>query len=352
MVERRPSMADGMDGLKRHLQGCLGDGLTVIVGSGLSCAEGLPGMGELARHLQGDVPQLARPEDADRWTEIAALLSTDGLEAALSKIPPGPELEEVIVASTARLIVAAETKTIAEVFGGSRTLRLTRLVPHIMKPDAGIPIVTTNYDRLVEIAMEEGGLGVDTMFVGGFAGWVDEDGARMAHCREVRQIRKRVQLVLAPRAVVSKPHGSLDWYARAGVPVRYAGDLPDVPRLIVPPGRNKFRTGYDQPFDRQRERANRAIDDAARLLIIGYGFADEHLETHLRAALRGGKPALVLSWKLTAAARELVLGEPAMTAIERVDDDVIRVFRSGSAEEIAAPPIWDLHHFIDEVLEP
>ena len=286
------------------------------------------------------------------WREIAELIGSIGLEPALLRAPPGVELEAVIVASTARLIEAAETKTVAQVFAGTRRLRLTRLIPHLMKPDTGIPVVTTNYDRLVEIAVEEAGLGVDCMFTGGFAGRVDEEGARLSHCREVRQVRRRVQLVLAPRAVVSKPHGSLDWYARAGEPVRYSGELPGVPRLIVPPGRNKFRTGYDRPFDRQRERANRAIDEAARLLILGYGFADEHLETHLRPALTGGKPALVLTYAMTDTVRSFILSCLAVTAIERVDDATIRVFQAGAAREIAAPPIWDLNTFIDEVLEP
>jgi len=38
--------------LKLVLQRHFSDGLVTIVGSGLSCAEGLPGMAELATHLQ------------------------------------------------------------------------------------------------------------------------------------------------------------------------------------------------------------------------------------------------------------------------------------------------------------
>ncbi|MGE8637989.1 MAG: hypothetical protein ACN6PR_05065 [Achromobacter sp.] len=44
-----------LDAIKKHLQENLSDGLVTIVGSGLSCAEGLPGMGELPNHLSAAV---------------------------------------------------------------------------------------------------------------------------------------------------------------------------------------------------------------------------------------------------------------------------------------------------------
>ncbi|MFN3677775.1 MAG: SIR2 family protein [Sphingomonas pseudosanguinis] len=345
-------MTADMDELKRHLQSHFTDGLTIVVGSGLSCAEGLPGMGALAAHLQRDVPARLRPEDEGDWREIARLIDAMSLEPALLAKPPGAELERLIVDSTARLIAAHEAAAVAEVFAGNRTLRITRLMSHVLKPDAGLHIVTTNYDRLVEVGVEEAGLGVDTMFSGGFAGRLDEVEARMGLCRDAKQINRKVRLIYKKRAIVSKPHGSLDWYMRAGSPVRYAGELTDVPRLIVPPGRNKFRTGYEQPFDRQRERANEAIDRAARYLILGYGFADEHLETHLTPALRSGKPALVLTWGLSDKALEIATACPNVTALDRKDDTTVRIVRGGTITEIAAPPIWDLHSFIEEVLEP
>lgn len=55
---------------------------------------------------------------------------------------------------------------------------------------------------------------------------------------------------------------------------------------------------------------------------------------------------------MTDAVRDFVLACPSVTAIERVDNVTIRVCRAGVAEEIVAPPIWDLNAFIDEVLEP
>jgi hypothetical protein len=50
--------------IKIRLQEHLSDGLVTIVGSGLSCAEGLPGMGELATYLQQQVGGTLTGDDA------------------------------------------------------------------------------------------------------------------------------------------------------------------------------------------------------------------------------------------------------------------------------------------------
>ena len=284
---------------------------------------------------------------------IADAIQTSSLEPALLAFPPGPRLEGIIIDVTAKFIAAREQTAVVAVFSKNRTLRITRLIPHLLKPDTGIQIITTNYDRLVEIGVEEAGVGVDTMFVGDFSGRLNEAEARYSHCRDAKLINRNVvRLIYRSRAVVSKPHGSLDWYIRNGAPVRFGGELPGVPRLIVPPGRNKFRAGYEQPFDRQRERANNAIDRASRFLIIGYGFADEHLETHLTPALRNGKPALIITRDLSANAYALALSQDNITAIDRIDDITTRLIMGRKALTLPGPPIWDLNAFVDEVLEP
>ena len=45
-----------LDALKLRLQNHFSDGLVTIVGSGLSVAEGLPSMGQLAAHLLAEIP--------------------------------------------------------------------------------------------------------------------------------------------------------------------------------------------------------------------------------------------------------------------------------------------------------
>lgn len=342
--------------VKVLLQEHLSDGLVTIVGSGLSCAEGLPGMGELATHLLAEVGGGLTGADAKTWASIAPLIATKGLEAALLAVPPTPALEATISLVTAKLIAERERTVVSEVFAGRRKLRLTRLLAHLVKPPSGLTIVTTNYDRLVEIAAEEGDIGADTMFVGRFAGQLNENESRMSFCRGVTmKPRRAATLQFKPRAIVCKPHGSLDWYVRNGRPVFYPGELPDVARLIITPGHNKFRNGYESPFDHHRSKANDAIDRASRFLVLGYGFNDDHLETHLSPRIRDGKPTLMLTWSLSTVARQLALTHTNVIALEYAKvASIVGTKIIVEKKEFFFPGIgiWDVDSFVTEVLEP
>lgn len=344
-----------LDEIKKHLQQHLSDGLVTVVGSGLSCAEGLPGMGELAEHLNATVGPSLSADDLAAWAEITPLIKANGLEAALLAKPPTPALESAIASATAVLVSERERNVVTEVFGGTRILRLTKLIGHLLKPANGLPIVTTNYDRLVEIAVEEAGLGVDTMFVGHFAGTLNERESKLGFCRNVTYKKPNFTYHYRPRAMVFKPHGSLDWYVRAGKPVFYAGDLPSVARLIITPGHNKFRNGYESPFDQHRGRANDAIDRASRFLILGYGFNDDHLETHLSPAIRGGKPTLMMTRSLSSKAEALAVEHSNVIALahaQEVGVEGTRVIINKTQHFFPGIALWDVHSFIAEVLEP
>lgn len=341
--------------IKIRLQQHMSDGLVTVVGSGLSCAEGLPGMGELADHLCAVIGPGLVGGDAKVWAEITPLIHAKGLEAALLEKAPTPALEAAISIATGNFVGEREKKVVAEIFSGTRTLRLTRLIRYMLKPTTGVPIITTNYDRLVEIAAEEAGLGVDTMFVGRFVCNFNERESRLSFCRDVSLKGKRVTCHYQPRALVCKPHGSLDWYLRNGIPVHYAVDLPGVQRLIITPGQNKFRNGYESPFDHHRSRANEAIDRASRFLMLGYGFNDDHLETHLSPAITGGKPTLLITHTLSAKATVLAKGYTNVMAVEFACESGTngsRVFVEKSDYFFAGLKLWDLHSFITEVLEP
>lgn len=309
-------------------------------------------MVELGRHLVSSVPPLLSEGDVDVWERIFPLIETEGLESALLKIAPTASLEAAIVQSTGNFISEAESAIIAQVFNNTKTLRLTKLLPHLIHPDTGVSIVTTNYDRLIEIAAEEAELGVDTMFCGHFAAKLSPLESLWSFCRSVKLTGRIVRYKWAKKVNVFKPHGSLDWYQRGHSSVRFAGSLP-LPRLIITPGINKFRSGYESPFDKHREKGNDAIDKARLILVIGYGFNDDHLETHLTPRIRTGVKTLMLALSLSQKARNLALENKNVIAIESAERSGIKgscVIADGVEHFFPGVDYWDVEGFVNGVL--
>lgn len=344
-----------LDELKRRLQSHLTDGLMIVIGSGLSVAEGIPGMAALATHLCSAVTDDLAPNDLALWRKTVPLIRKCGLEAALKQNAPTAALQTAIATTTADFFAEHERRVISEVFNGGRTLRLTRLLAHVVKPSSGLPIVTTNYERLVEVAVEKAGLGVDTMFVGRFAGELNARESRYGLCRGVDVKKTTARRIYRSFVSVYKPHGSLDWYLHDNKPVCCGMHIDGATRLIITPGQNKFRDGYDSPFDVHRAKANEAIDRAARFLILGYGFNDDHLETHLVPAIGTGKPTVILTKELSTKACELAMAHANVIAMDLASRDGqsgTRVYCGCTQEFVPHLALWDVHSFIDEVLQP
>jgi hypothetical protein len=119
--------------------------------------------------------------------------------------------------------------------------------------------------------------------------------------------------------------------------------------LIITPGINKYKEGYNAPFDTHRAKANAAIDAAQRYIIIGYGFGDDHLETHLVQQLRNGKPALILTHSLSKKALELIGSCKNITAIcSKNTSDSLVVKQSGETVFLNLN-LWDLDEMLKEV---
>lgn len=339
------------DGLVEFVQAHFSDGLAMVIGSGLSSAEGIPGMPALATHLRRAARSLSGT-DAAQWSEIeAALAAGEGLEGALLKHPPTETLEGWLAQRTCELLIPEERKVIGSVIRGERTLRLTNFLAKILKPPDGLPILTTNYDRLIEVACEIAGMHVDTTAVGQYAGEFDYRRSCMGSCRGLTTRAKTPCLDHYPRAVVLKPHGSFDWYRYICGPRRCSLDL-DAERLIITPGLNKYRAGYDSPFDKHRDLANDMIEKAGRLLIVGYGFNDDHLQGHLLECIRGGTPTLILNRCLQPFVEGLSRESPRCVCLSQSIAAVIgvAVTAGGVSFEHLGHDLWDLGVLTQELL--
>jgi SIR2-like domain len=340
-----------IDDVIKFVQEHFTDGLVLVVGSGLSAAEGIPGMPDLADCLRRRATTLGG-NDAKVWANIQLDLDEgEGLEAALKKNAPSATLEAWITDETCKCLLPREREVITAVVRGSQTLRLTAFLSKVLKPTGGLPILTSNYDRLVEVACEMAGFHVDTTAIGDYAAEFDYRRSCMRSCRGILpRVGKTPQLDHFPRAIVLKPHGSFDWYRTVNGPKRSSIEI-DAERLMITPGVNKYTAGYEFPFDRHISLANEHIDRSARLLIIGYGFNDDHLQTHLDKRIEGGTPTLILTRRPTPMAQEIARKAPRCICLyEPSGQPGVAVLTRGADFAHSGKDIWDLGVLMKELL--
>jgi hypothetical protein len=337
------------------VQGLFQRGVVMIVGSGASCAYGLPSMGELAEHLIRVVPALILDGDEAarlEWERIASgLAAGKGLEAALGGGPLPESLDDVLTTAITDRVQLAEGAAIAKILAADNVPAFGRLLEHILRAATHADVITTNYDRLIEVHAARANVRVDSMYFGHTVGRMDAALSREelyeAHVATGRGPRGRTVRV-RPHIRLAKPHGSLDWFAHKGQYFRSDLAIPGS-RQIIAPGGNKYRLGYEVPFDEQRNRANAGIDGAASLLSVGYGFNDEHLQTHLRSRF-AQVPAVVVSYSLTPNALEYLMSNPSAIGIEAANSGNGCRIVQGSDEMELDIPLWDLEHLVKEVL--
>lgn len=311
------------DDLYSSIQGVFRRGLTIVVGSGASCHYGLPSMGALADHLQQAIPTAPGAlceEGTTQWQRISAELANGaGLESAFGEGNLADSLADRLTSAIANHVKDAEATAISRILADETISAFGRLFAHMLRTSDVADVITTNYDRLLEVHAARAGVRMDTMFYGHTIGRLDESLSQEELLQRRTVVGRRATLTVRPRAHIrlSKPHGSLDWFSQNGECLRSDLALHGTQRIIAPGG-NKYRLGYEVPFDVQRKRANDAIDQAAALLFIGYGFNDEHLQTHIRTRF-AEIPSVVISRNLTESAREYMSLNPTAVSIEMAE---------------------------------
>jgi hypothetical protein len=337
------------DSVVAFIQGHFSDGLALVIGSGLSAAEGIAGMPAIASRLN-DCSSSLTGKDANHWIDLQPTLRAEGLEAALLKHPPSETLELWIVRNVASLLLPQEKEVVGAVIRGDRVLRLTTFLSRVLHPNSGLPILTPNYDRLIEVACEMAGFHVDTTAIGQYAGAFDHVRSCMGSCKGIASRAKTTVLDHYPRAIVLKPHGSFDWYRIGGDARRCSIEL-DAERLIITPGLNKYRAGYDSPFDKHRDLANDYVKKAARLLIVGYGFNDDHLQTHLIKRIKDGTPTLILNRSINSRVSTLATESPRCVCLTKLPiEKGVSVLTKDFQFDKPGPDLWDLKILTEELL--
>ncbi|MEN5277384.1 SIR2 family protein [Brucella sp. TWI432] len=216
---------------------------------------------------QGLIEQIALTV---RWGYQAATKNAEGEIVVEARI--GSQSESIVD-------ISGHQKFVQAVFGTSRAG-----LDFVRTP---VEFFTTNYDTLLEDALALTGVEFQDGFIGGgVAFWNIQNYASQA----------------GTRAVVSKLHGSIDWYrpssgTRNLLRVRHGDIYPgDGGSVMIYPQATKYLNTQRDPFaaifQRFRERLSNGSDHV--LLVCGYSFGDEHINAEIEIAMSSSRNQLTV----------------------------------------------------------
>jgi hypothetical protein len=233
----------------------------------IDIGEGRVSKEKLEEVHQGLIEQIAATV---RWGYQAARKNSVGEIVAEEKI--GSQSRSIVD-------IAGHQKFIEAVFGTSRAG-----LDFVRTP---VEFFTTNYDTLLEDALALAGIEFQDGFIGG--------GVAFWNARNyVSQT--------GTRAIVSKLHGSIDWYRpRSGTKnllrVRYGDTYPsNGGSVMIYPQATKYlntqRDPFAEIFQRFRQRLLHGSDHV--LLVCGYSFGDEHINAEIEIAMSSSRNQLTV----------------------------------------------------------
>ncbi len=228
--------------------------------------------------------------DIDKRDEIQAKLdaSATGIENALDLLDAGNPIE-----GPHRHLVADAIAELFRPMSPSLDDHIEFVKRMAQRSDPGTKVFNLNYDPLIERAAEY----VRVRLCDGFSG--HEDAFFMPSMFEERigRIRggfKRKQFEATAKPIqLFKLHGSIGWYQCNVDGIRRRAFGSPIPattqRLMIPPQHRKAQDTMIQPYASLWSEFRGALGQDSnplnRLVCIGYGFGDEHVNTLLENAL-------------------------------------------------------------------
>lgn len=336
--------------LKKEIQSFFDEGTVTIVGSGLSCSEGISGMGSLAKKLIKEVPSKIKEHNIKCWEVVEKSLKNGiDLETALQENNINKEIERTIINITYDLISAEDEKIFREILEQGRELKFSKFLSYFNTNLYNLVIITTNYDLLIEYAFEINELPYFDSYTGNII------SRNLGKDYSSRYLKQKIQMkkINSSRIIkLFKPHGSINWKLINGKYFKI-NNIDCGEPCIITPGSNKYERGYNIPFDYHISKMSEEIDKSKRMIFIGYGFNDNHLETHLKKSENINKPKLIITRSLSDNAKKLIEDSPDIIAIEKDKDfsenKGTRVYFNNENYLIEDKNLWDIEELVKEV---
>ncbi|MBR4918863.1 MAG: SIR2 family protein [Bacteroidales bacterium] len=310
-----------IDDIYKCIQDYLNDPPLIIWGSGATIGFGLPSMSKLKEEIGKSVSSFDKT-----CTDLEAELGKEKYEPIL------PEIRKVIrdVVNEADINAKKLLLTSGDDFEG--ILRLTRFCygphPKVMN------VVSTNYDRILE-------------YVWGYYGFHFTDGFDQHELSVFDEDNFKDKEIIN----LMKVHGSLNWFDVDHEIRKLTTDFGYDP-VMIPPGKNKYRTTHHSPYRELMQKSDNAIKKASSFLVVGFGFNDEHITPLVSKKTKTGTPIVVVTMKVTATT-ERELEKAKKVIYVEADADIakshIRIIENGSvkSDSIIDGDYWKLNTFME-----
>ena len=231
-----------------------------------------------------------RITDTDRRDEIQAKLDggANGLEHALDLLDDGHAIE-----GPHRHLVTAAISELFQPLAPPLDVHIEFVRRISQRAAPAVKVFSLNYDPLVERAAERAMVRLCDGFVGHEHAYFDP-AIFEERIGRIRGSHKGKQFDETTKPVhLLKLHGSLGWYECTSHGVRrcaFASVIPETTkRLMIPPQRRKASDTMSPPYASLWSALRGSLGQDAvpinRLVCIGYGFMDEHVNTLIEGAL-------------------------------------------------------------------
>lgn len=308
-----------IDSCYKLIQNYLKETPLILVGSGNSCACGIPGMSGIAQEL---ISKLDSDYSTDtQWQKFKQNIQSGlDLEAALVNVDCCPDLIQSICKCIWEYITKYDLDLFRKIAHRTTDIGMGDLLKYLMETHPQkINVITTNYDRVIEYGCDLYDVEVDTYSKGMYKQHLDVNSDH----------RARVVKLL-------KIHGSLDWFEDERgrtISIPLQSEIPDgmIPKIISPGDLKYRKILVGTPYRDILGEMDRLIKQASCYLCIGYGFNDEQIQELIFMEAEKGKPIVIVTKKLLDSPKQKVISHAKNYII--IEQDDVLTFSSISTNE-------------------
>ncbi|MCF6313525.1 MAG: SIR2 family protein [Verrucomicrobiales bacterium] len=335
----------------------------MLIGSGTSMAMDVTlGMGALAEHLVASIS-----DSSESWGTIRDKLKAgENLEKALTDVNLPSTLQNKIAEETFKFVSKKDIDLRDDLLTGEKCWTSGSLIKSFYQSlnatSPILPVITPNYDMLIEYACSVEGIPYLTGYHGGITKKLNWKKSR-EYCSTVSKVNQgRTPKILSqgcPRVELMKVHGSINLFRDSNNAfienTLWASKYPEgyFP-IIAPPGDSKTQdtlTFHDELFSEMKP----AIMRSTAFMIVGYGFNDPHIHGAILQQVREKDCPLIVLTRDPSAKLDALIESSANTWVitgKEGDDSGTRINNRNLTApcEVDGVDLWNSETFTKQIL--